>query len=233
MPESNDTYQQPDSAPAPGPEIQRLGALVDRWRSEGHVVGDDPVPITGVDSYEWLAGGFFVVHHVDVVIGQQRVQALELIGDYDPATDAFTARAYDNLGNHTVLRARVDGRGGVAVHRWRRRRPGGPARRRRPERRGAVHADDQPRPERHDGQVGAQRRRCQLAAVDGYDLHPDAVTRDRHLLLAGPAAVTADLVAQPFTQIARPVVGGCCRSWPTGESFNTGTTLALALGQVR
>jgi Protein of unknown function (DUF1579) len=111
MPESNDTYQQPDSAPAPGPEIRRLGALVGRWRSEGHIVGDDPVPITGVDIYEWLAGGFFLVHHVDVVIGQQRVQALELMGEYDPANDTFTARAYDNLGKVTVMQARVDEQG--------------------------------------------------------------------------------------------------------------------------
>jgi hypothetical protein len=55
-------------------------------------VGDPPVPITGTDGYQWLAGGFFLVHHVDVVIGDQQVQALELIGDYDPASDAFTAR---------------------------------------------------------------------------------------------------------------------------------------------
>jgi Protein of unknown function (DUF1579) len=98
-------------APAPSPELRRLGALVGRWRSEGHIVGEVPVSITGTDVYEWLAGGFFLVHHVDVVIGQQRVQALELIGEYDPATDAFTARAYDNLGNVTVMRARVDEQG--------------------------------------------------------------------------------------------------------------------------
>jgi len=75
-------------------------------------VAETPVPITGTDSYEWLPGGFFLVHHVDVMIGQQRVQALELIGEYDPATDSFTARAYDNLGNVTVMRARVDDQGG-------------------------------------------------------------------------------------------------------------------------
>jgi hypothetical protein len=39
MAESSDT---PNTAPAPGPEIQRLGALVGRWRSEGHIVGEDP-----------------------------------------------------------------------------------------------------------------------------------------------------------------------------------------------
>jgi hypothetical protein len=53
----------------------------------------------------------FLVHHVDVTIGQQRVQALELIGSYDQATDTFTARAYDNLGNVTIMRARVDDQG--------------------------------------------------------------------------------------------------------------------------
>jgi hypothetical protein len=84
---------------------------VGRWRTQGHLVVDPAVPIAGTDSYEWLPGGFFLVHHVDVVIGEQRVQALELIGPYDPATDAFTARAYDNLGNLTIMRARVDEHG--------------------------------------------------------------------------------------------------------------------------
>ena len=96
---------------APSPQLQRLGALVGRWRSEGHIVGEVPASITGTDVYEWLAGGFFLLHHVDVMIGQQRVQALELIGEYDPTTDSFTARAYDNLGNITLMHARVDEQG--------------------------------------------------------------------------------------------------------------------------
>jgi hypothetical protein len=97
--------------PIPGPEIQRLGALVGRWRSEGHVVGDVPTPIIGTDVYEWLAGGFFLVHYVDVTIGGQTVQAIELIGQYDPTTDSFTAHAYDNQGNFTIMHAKVDQHG--------------------------------------------------------------------------------------------------------------------------
>jgi hypothetical protein len=106
MPESS-------NAPArePGPEIERLGALVGRWRSNGHVVGEPAVPITGTDTYEWLDGGFFLVHHVDVVVGDRKVTALEVIGEYDPNTDSFTARAFDNEGDVTVMRATVDGRG--------------------------------------------------------------------------------------------------------------------------
>jgi len=48
-------------------------------------VGEVPVPITGTDIYEWLPGGFFLLHRVDVVIGEQAVRAIELIGEYDPA----------------------------------------------------------------------------------------------------------------------------------------------------
>jgi Protein of unknown function (DUF1579) len=110
MPESRET-RLASSAPTPSSETRRLGALVGRWRTKGRIVGDQPVPITGTDSYEWLPGGFFLVHHVDVMIGDQPVQALELIGEYDPATGAFTARAYDNLGNVTVMRAKVDEQG--------------------------------------------------------------------------------------------------------------------------
>ena len=99
-------------APQPGPETRRLGALVGRWRSEGHVVGEPPVPIEGTDVYEWLPGEFFLVHHVDVVVGDQKVQAIEIIGEYDPAADSFIGRAYDNLGNVTIMHARVDD-GGV------------------------------------------------------------------------------------------------------------------------
>lgn len=109
MSESSDTPQQ-DSA-RPSPETQRLGALVGRWRSEGHIVGDSPLQIAGTDIYEWLPGDFFLVHHVDVVIGEQKVQAIEIIGEYDPETDSFTGRAYDNQGNITIMRAKVDDQG--------------------------------------------------------------------------------------------------------------------------
>jgi Protein of unknown function (DUF1579) len=89
-------------------ETQQLDALVGRWRSEGHVIGDPPVPITGTDIYEWLPGNFFLVHHVDVVVGDRKVQALEIIGERDPATGDFIGRAYDNQGDITLMRATVD-----------------------------------------------------------------------------------------------------------------------------
>ena len=60
------------------------------------------------------------------MIGQKQVRALELIGEYDPATDSYTARAYDNLGNITIMQTGRQA-GCLAVHRWWRRRLGDPA----------------------------------------------------------------------------------------------------------
>ena len=110
MSEPHDS-QELNTAPTPSPEIQRLGALVGRWRTEGQVVGEVLIPVTGTDIYEWLPGGFFLVHHIDVMVGDRPVQGIELIGDHDPITDSFTARAYDNEGKITVMRASVNDRG--------------------------------------------------------------------------------------------------------------------------
>lgn len=85
-----------------------LGALLGHWRTEGHVIGHDPTPIAGTDVYEWLPGRHFLVHHVDVTVGEEHVRAIELIGDHDPATDTFTTRAYDHTGAITTMRVSID-----------------------------------------------------------------------------------------------------------------------------
>ena len=69
----------------------------------GHVVGTPQVPVTGTDVYEWAPGGFFLVHHVDVTVGDRSVRAIEIIGERDPDSGAFIARAYDNDGNVTLM----------------------------------------------------------------------------------------------------------------------------------
>ncbi|GAB3477021.1 DUF1579 family protein [Amycolatopsis cihanbeyliensis] len=67
----------------PGSELRRLEAVVGRWRSKGRTVPTETEPsieISGTDTYEWLDGGFFLVHHVDVRLGGERYRAIELIG---------------------------------------------------------------------------------------------------------------------------------------------------------
>lgn len=74
---------------ARAPQTERLEVLVGRWNSAGRTVpgpSEPAIRITGTDTYEceWLAGGFFPVHRVDVRMGDEKVEVIELIGPYDP-----------------------------------------------------------------------------------------------------------------------------------------------------
>jgi hypothetical protein len=60
---------------------------------------DSPAfPFTATDRYEWMPGGFFLLHHVEARMGDTRLTALEVIG-YDPSTDSYPMRSYDSMGN--------------------------------------------------------------------------------------------------------------------------------------
>ena len=72
--------------------------------------GDPPIPVVGPDIYEVLAGGYFVVHHVDVTVGEQRVRAIEIIGESD-AAGSFLARSFDSEGNAEQMHVTIDDSG--------------------------------------------------------------------------------------------------------------------------
>jgi hypothetical protein len=87
----------------------RLATIAGRWRTTGQVIGKPPMPIRGTDIYEVLAGGHFLVHHVDVTVGDQPVRAIEIIGERDG--DGFLARSFDGEGKVEVMRLTIDDAG--------------------------------------------------------------------------------------------------------------------------
>jgi VCBS repeat-containing protein len=93
---------------------ERLDALVGIWHTQGEVLGEDGstavATIEGTDAYEWL-GGFFVIHRVDVEIGDLHIEALEVIGPYDAAAGSFPTQAYTNQGEVETGTASVDANG--------------------------------------------------------------------------------------------------------------------------
>jgi hypothetical protein len=95
----------------PDAQHERLWSIAGEWATDGHVVGDPPLPVKGTDIYEVLPGGHFLVHHVDVTVGDQEVRAIEVIGE--PASEAggFLARSFDNQGNAEVMRVTVNDEG--------------------------------------------------------------------------------------------------------------------------
>lgn len=94
----------------PQPQVVALDPIAGNWRTEGRVLGSD-LTIRGTDRYEWLAGGYFLIHFVDVFVGDQKVDAIEVIGEDDEGRAAFVARSYDNQGAVAIMLLRVDSSG--------------------------------------------------------------------------------------------------------------------------
>ncbi len=102
------------SPTAPGPEHRLLDVFVGTWNTEGTILADAAHPsattakLTAVDTYEWLPGGFFLIHHVDGRMGEDEVHAIEIIG-YDASRQAYRTRSFDNQGNTGTYEATLRG----------------------------------------------------------------------------------------------------------------------------
>ena len=102
------------SAPVRDGRHQALGVLIGNWINEGATVAtaDTPsVPILTSDVYEWVPGGFFVVHTAFGKIGDTSVGGVSIIG---VDGDAYDDTIYDSFGNAHRSRLEIDG----DVHRW-------------------------------------------------------------------------------------------------------------------
>jgi hypothetical protein len=87
-----------------------LHAIAGRWQTSGYVLGDPTIPVIGTDTYEVLAGGHFLVHHVDVTVGDQPVRAIEIIGEPDPS-GGYLARSFDSDGKAELMSVTIDEHG--------------------------------------------------------------------------------------------------------------------------
>jgi hypothetical protein len=86
---------------------QRLWGIAGRWRTSGQVIGEPAIPVVGTDLYDVLPGGRFLVHHVDVTVGDQPVRAIEIIGEPD-GSGGFLARSFDSEGDAGVMHLTID-----------------------------------------------------------------------------------------------------------------------------
>lgn len=102
----------------PSAELQLLNVFVGKWQTEGLSYGagqsrenpyDSPVRWSGAETYEWLPGGFFLIHHFNGQIGDAVYSAAEIIG-YDASSQTYPVRAFDNYGSiHTSILSVRDG----------------------------------------------------------------------------------------------------------------------------
>jgi Protein of unknown function (DUF1579) len=79
--------------------LQRLDALIGRWKTEGWTAEAPGAPaarIDAVDTYKRMPGGA-LLHLVDARVGDQTVEGAEIIG-YDPDRDAYVTRYFGSDG---------------------------------------------------------------------------------------------------------------------------------------
>ena len=103
--------------PEIGDAHKRLEVFVGKWHTEGtsFAVGQTPedprasgVPWTSDEHYEWLPGGFFLLHQWDALAGTKVFKGTEIIG-HDQANGGYFTRFFDNAGFHPEYTATVDG----------------------------------------------------------------------------------------------------------------------------
>ena len=95
--------------------LERLGALIGRWKTEGWTAeapGGPAARIDAVDTYERLPGGA-LLHLVDARVGDQEVEGAEIIG-YDPDHGAYLTQYFGSDGP-AAYEARLGEDGGTLV----------------------------------------------------------------------------------------------------------------------
>jgi hypothetical protein len=82
------------------PALERLDALVGEWTIEGSVPADASLSVRGWTSFEWLAGGLFLVQRWGIE-APQFPDGIAIIGE-DAATGSLAQHYYDSRGVQRV-----------------------------------------------------------------------------------------------------------------------------------
>lgn len=99
-------------------DLTSLGFLIGSWRTDGRVLGDGENPATpfsGTDTYEWALNGQFILHKVDVIMHDAKIEVVEFIGEFDKAGQTVKMHSFDNQGNYALMHATLDERGGLRI----------------------------------------------------------------------------------------------------------------------
>jgi len=84
----------------PPKAVADLEPFIGTWRNTGTMFdesGKEAGKMTATDRYEWLDGGFFVLHHVEGNLGDEEIRLLEVIG-VQGKDGQVIARFFDNRG---------------------------------------------------------------------------------------------------------------------------------------
>ena len=100
------------TVPLPDRELQRLEPLLGTWRTEDHtedsILGPG-VPVTSVESFSWLDGGYFLVHTYETAFGDEPPQTGVNYWFYDAPSGRFRIIFFSNNGPFSEEGNRYEG----------------------------------------------------------------------------------------------------------------------------
>lgn len=91
---------------------EALSIFVGTWKTTGATqatAGVPSAPIDATDRYEWMEGGYFLLHHIDARM-PHAVKALEVIGGLQGADGGSPATSFDSEGQTSASLYRLDDR---------------------------------------------------------------------------------------------------------------------------
>lgn len=101
----------PNEQDAATAALRRLEPFLGCWNTEGEMIAGPSASSVGfnaTDTYEWQAGGRFLLHRFDADMPDGKVRGIEVIG-YDPERESYTMRSFDSSGSVSVMQAKADG----------------------------------------------------------------------------------------------------------------------------
>ena len=91
---------QKEKSPQRAPELDSLQPFIGKWHTTGKQIEGTVGPAADIDieeSYEWLDGKYFLVHHFKGDLGGNDAACIEIIG-FDPEAKNYTVHTYYNNG---------------------------------------------------------------------------------------------------------------------------------------
>lgn len=92
--------------------LSHLDIFIGTWNTTGDVLETENSPastLVATDTYQWLSGKHFIIHHADARFGGTPTRSMEVMG-YDLISKKLIARSYDDHGISEVFDLSLNGK---------------------------------------------------------------------------------------------------------------------------
>jgi hypothetical protein len=100
-------------------KLNELEFLLGRWSTAGTVnatIDAAEIKFQGTDTYDLILDGKFILHKVDVMMGGEHIEVVEIIGESASTNKGYALRSFDNRGVYTEMSADLDAQDQLVIN---------------------------------------------------------------------------------------------------------------------